>query len=45
MEMIELLYENPRFVVIVKPAGLNFHSEEEAGLVVKTKAMLALEEL
>ncbi|MCJ7765828.1 MAG: RNA pseudouridine synthase, partial [Thiovulaceae bacterium] len=24
---------------------MNFHSEEEAGLVVKTKAMLALEEL
>lgn len=42
---IELLYENDLFVVIDKPAGMNFHSEEAAGLVVLTKAMLELDEL
>ena len=45
MQTIELLYENDAFVLIDKPAGLNFHSEEEAGLVVKTKELLKLEEL
>jgi tRNA pseudouridine32 synthase/23S rRNA pseudouridine746 synthase len=44
-DTIALLFENALFVVIDKPAGMNFHSEEEAGLVVKTKAMLSLEEL
>ncbi|MEN8146257.1 MAG: TIGR01621 family pseudouridine synthase [Campylobacterota bacterium] len=45
MLSIELLYENSAFVLIDKPAGLNFHSEEEAGLVVQTKELLELEEL
>jgi tRNA pseudouridine32 synthase/23S rRNA pseudouridine746 synthase len=45
MQTIELLYENDLFVLIDKPAGMNFHSEEEAGLVVLTKEMLGLDEL
>ncbi|MGB5965427.1 MAG: TIGR01621 family pseudouridine synthase [Sulfurimonadaceae bacterium] len=45
MNAIELLYENDAFVLIDKPAGVNFHSEEEAGLVVQTKELLKLEEL
>jgi len=45
MQPIELLFENDAFVLVDKPAGLNFHSEEEAGLVVLTKEMLKLEEL
>ena len=45
MNAIELLYENSAFVLIDKPAGLNFHSEDEAGLVVLTKELLKLEEL
>lgn len=44
-ERIELLYENKAFAIIDKPAGMNFHSEEAAGLVVLTKKMLGLEEL
>lgn len=42
---IELLYENDAFAVIDKPAGMNFHSEEKAGLVVLTKELLGAEEL
>ena len=45
MHSIELLYENSAFVLVDKPAGLNFHSEEEAGLVVQTKELLKLEEI
>lgn len=45
MRSIELLYDNSAFVLMDKPAGLNFHSEEEAGLVVQTKELLELEEL
>lgn len=45
MQTIELLYENSAFVLVDKPAGLNFHSEDEAGLVVLTKELLKLEEL
>ncbi len=45
MKEIELLYENSDFVIINKPAHLNFHSEEEAGLVVLTTKLLNLEQL
>ena len=45
MQVIELLYENDAFAVVDKPAGMNFHSEEGAGLVVLTKEMLGLDEL
>lgn len=43
--MITIVHENSDFVVVDKPAGLNFHSEEEAGLVVLTREMLQLSEL
>ncbi len=45
MQAIEILYQNSDFVLVDKPAGLNFHSEEEAGLVVLVKERLSLEEL
>jgi len=45
MAPIELLYENSAFLLIDKPAGMNFHSEEGAGLVVLTKALCGLDEL
>jgi len=45
MQGIELLYENEAFLLIDKPAGMNFHSEDEAGLVVLTKEMVGLDEL
>lgn len=30
-----VLFENSRFIVALKPCGVNFHSEEEAGFVVQ----------
>ena len=45
MQAIEILYQNSDFVLVDKPAGLNFHSEEEAGLVVLVKALLSLADL
>ena len=43
MSAIALLYENEDFLVVDKPAGLNFHSEEEAGLVVLVQEQYKLE--
>ena len=45
MQAIEVLYENSDFALVDKPAGLNFHSEEEVGLVVLSKALLGCEAL
>ena len=45
MQEIELLYENSDFLLVDKPVGLNFHSEDDAGLVVKVKEQLGLETL
>jgi len=45
MQTITLLYENDDFILVDKPAGLNFHSEDEAGLVVVVKEQLSLDEL
>ena len=45
MSAIELLYENRDFLVVDKPAGLNFHSEDSAGLVVLVKEQYKLEEI
>jgi len=45
MVPIELLFENSAFLLIDKPAGMNFHSEEGAGLVVLTKELSGLDEL
>jgi len=40
-----LLFENSDFILVYKPAGMNFHSEEEAGFVVQAKALAGAEEL
>ncbi len=45
MKPLEVIYQNNDFILINKPAGLNFHSEEDAGLVVLVKEQLAVEEL
>jgi len=45
MQTIELIYENEDFVLVDKPAGLNFHSEDAAGLVVLLKDQLQYDEL
>ena len=43
--MIPILFQNSDFIVVNKPAGLNFHSEELPGLVVLVQQQLGLEEL
>ena len=40
-----ILFENRDFAVVSKPAGMNFHSESEAGFVVRAKALLGYAEL
>ena len=45
MDSLKLLYENEDFIVVDKPANLNFHSEEEAGLVVLCKELFEFETL
>jgi len=40
-----LLFENSDFIVVTKPAGMNFHSEEEAGFAVLAKALAGAAEL
>lgn len=37
-----LIYENAAFVIAIKPAGVNFHSEEEAGFVVQTSQKIGI---
>ena len=37
-----IVHENPSFIVALKPAGENFHSEEEAGFVVQVSEQLGL---
>jgi tRNA pseudouridine32 synthase / 23S rRNA pseudouridine746 synthase len=37
-----LIYDNPSFVIALKPAGVNFHSEEEAGFVVQVSEQLGI---
>ncbi|OYZ66903.1 MAG: RNA pseudouridine synthase [Sulfuricurvum sp. 24-42-5] len=36
MTNITILYENNAFIIALKPSGVNFHSEKEAGFVVQT---------
>jgi len=43
--LIPLLFSNKDFIVVNKPAGLNFHSEDSAGLVVLIQQQLKLEQL
>jgi len=42
---LQIVYENGDFLLTVKPAGMNFHSEDGAGFVVQVKAQLGLEAL
>jgi len=42
MEKITLIFENDTFVIAIKPAGVNFHSEEEAGFVVQVSEQLEI---
>ncbi len=35
-----IVYENNDFTIALKPAGVNFHSEEEAGFVVQASQQL-----
>jgi len=42
MEKTPLIFENDTFVVALKDAGVNFHSEEEAGFVVRVSERLGL---
>lgn len=37
---IRIVHENNRFIVALKPEGVNFHSEEEAGFVVRVSEQL-----
>lgn len=42
MENTTLIFENDTFIIAIKPAGANFHSEEEAGFVVQVSEQLGL---
>lgn len=39
---VRIIYENDRFLLAVKEAGVNFHSEEEAGFVVQVSQQLGI---
>ena len=40
--MIPIHYENNDFIIALKPAGVNFHSEEEAGFVVQVGQQIGM---
>ena len=40
--VLETLFENEKFIVFNKPAGLSFHSEEDEGFVVKAEKQTGL---
>lgn len=40
MKAVRIVFENPSFVIAIKDAGVNFHSEEEAGFVVQVSEQL-----
>lgn len=42
MEAIRIVFENPAFILAFKAAGVNFHSEDEAGFVVQVSQHLGL---
>lgn len=42
---ITILFQNEHFVVVDKPAGLNFHSEDDAGLAARVKSKLGVAQL
>lgn len=37
-----IVYENSDFIIVTKAAGVNFHSEEEAGFVVQVSQLLGI---
>ena len=37
-----LIFDHPSFVIVTKPSGVNFHSEEEAGFVVQISEQLGI---
>jgi tRNA pseudouridine32 synthase/23S rRNA pseudouridine746 synthase len=41
-EPVRILHENDRFVIAVKQAGVNFHSEEKAGFVVQVSEQIGV---
>ena len=43
--MIPIVFQNHDFVVVNKPEGLNFHSEDLPGLVVLVQQQLAISEI
>jgi tRNA pseudouridine32 synthase/23S rRNA pseudouridine746 synthase len=45
MKPIQIIFQNSDFVIINKPANLNFHSQEGAGAVVLTQELLKVEQL
>jgi tRNA pseudouridine32 synthase/23S rRNA pseudouridine746 synthase len=45
MKPIQIIFQNSDFVIINKPANLNFHSQEGAGTVVLTQELLKVEQL
>lgn len=42
MENIPIVFDNPSFIIAHKNAGVNFHSEEEAGFVVQVSQQLGI---
>lgn len=42
---MKIIFENDAFAVVAKPAGMNFHTEEETGFAVQAKALLGCDEL
>ncbi len=42
MQSITLLFEDDDFILIDKPANINFHSDKEPGVVVQTEEMLGM---
>lgn len=45
MKPITLLFQNDYFLLIDKPAGMNFHSEAKAGLVVQVQEKFDIEQI
>ena len=45
MKELSLVFEHDDFVIVNKPAGMNFHSEEEAGFVVRASEFLGIRQL
>lgn len=44
-ESIQIIHRNEEFIVVYKPNGMNFHSEDNAGLAVLVKEQLSVDQL